>query len=118
MSAALRPPRGFHEQADGTIVCPHRNTSCCPACLAAHEPLVDVYGAIYWVPDPIERAEYDGSLTFSPEEIPSSVEGHSFEKPGEDCGETCSCGAPFYSGFNLQSMKVAHLKVWAAEAQR
>jgi|HubBroStandDraft_4_1064222.scaffolds.fasta_scaffold1604857_2 hypothetical protein len=36
-----RRPRG-HVQADGSFVCPHRDVSCCPACLAAHETARDL----------------------------------------------------------------------------
>lgn len=47
----------YHEQADGSVVCRHRDVSVCPACLAADECLVDVMGAVFYVPDPVERAE-------------------------------------------------------------
>lgn len=52
------PPRGFHEQADGTLVCPHRDLSTCDACATEHEPaIVEIAGAHFWIPDAGERAE-------------------------------------------------------------
>jgi len=46
----------LRSNADGSVVCAHRDLSCCERCLAADEQLVDVYGAVYRVPDPAERA--------------------------------------------------------------
>lgn len=54
-----RLPRGFRRNADESIVCKHRDLSCCPACAAAHEEIVDVYGAHFWIPDPAERAQFE-----------------------------------------------------------
>jgi len=50
---AVDQPRS---NADGSVVCGHRNVSCCEQCLAADEQLVDVYGVVYRVADPTERA--------------------------------------------------------------
>ena len=46
-----RRPKG-HTQADGSFVCPHRDLSCCAACLAADERLIEVYGQVFYVKDP------------------------------------------------------------------
>lgn len=41
----------FHEQADGSLVCPHRDLSTCEECFAATPNLVDVYSKVYrWEP--------------------------------------------------------------------
>jgi hypothetical protein len=47
----------FRTNADGSLVCPHRDLSVCPACLAQFPDLMDVFGAVYLVTDPAERAE-------------------------------------------------------------
>lgn len=52
----------FRTNADGSLVCPHRDLSCCPACAAADERIVDVVGAHFLVPDPAERASLLASL--------------------------------------------------------
>lgn len=45
----LLPPPGWHEQADGSLVCPHRDLSVCPAC-AQRPEAVEVVGAHFWLP--------------------------------------------------------------------
>jgi hypothetical protein len=52
MQKALR----HHTQADGTIVCRHRDLSCCADC-AKHPFVVEVAGAHFYVPNLIERTE-------------------------------------------------------------
>lgn len=52
----------YTTNADGSIVCMHRDLTCCPECLATDERLVDVYGAVFLVPDPAERAALQASL--------------------------------------------------------
>lgn len=54
--AGALPPKGWHEQADGTLVCPHRDLSVCPSCADAHEACVEVVGAHFWLPDADDRA--------------------------------------------------------------
>ncbi len=44
------PPRGWHEQKDGGLVCPHRDVSVCPECVAANPEAWDCYGVHFWVP--------------------------------------------------------------------
>ena len=39
--------RKFHEQADGSLVCEHRDVTCCGDCIDASEDVVDVYGAAF-----------------------------------------------------------------------
>lgn len=53
----MRLPRGFRRGHDDTIACPHRDLSCCPACVAAQPMLFEVYGVHYWMSE-AERAEY------------------------------------------------------------
>ena len=50
-------PTGFHEQRDGTVVCPHRDLSCCKECRGTDERLVEVSGVTFFLPDPADRAE-------------------------------------------------------------
>jgi hypothetical protein len=45
----------YRTNADGSVVCKHRDLSVCPACLAADPNLVDVLGAVF-VMTPAERA--------------------------------------------------------------
>lgn len=53
------PPEGFREDPDqGTLRCPHRDLSCCPACVAEHEAIVDADGAAYWIPDAGQRERF------------------------------------------------------------
>jgi hypothetical protein len=56
-SLTQRPPRGFREQADGTLVCPHRDLYVCDTCATSSPGIVEVMGVHYWIPDPAERAE-------------------------------------------------------------
>lgn len=44
-----------HNADDGRLICRHRDLSCCDACAAAHEEIVDVYGAHFWIADAAER---------------------------------------------------------------
>ncbi len=46
----------YRTNADGSAVCPHRDLTCCPDCVASDVRLVDVAGEYYFVPDPAERA--------------------------------------------------------------
>jgi hypothetical protein len=46
----------FRTNADGSLVCDHRDLSCCEAC-ADHPEIVEVYGSHFLVTDPTERAE-------------------------------------------------------------
>lgn len=58
MTAAI-----FREQADGSLVCPHRDLSVCPPCAASDPAIVDVVGAHFYVPDPADRAEILGMIS-------------------------------------------------------
>ena len=49
--------RKFHEQADGSLVCEHRDVTCCGDCIDACEDVVDVYGAAFHLTAG-ERAEF------------------------------------------------------------
>lgn len=49
----------MHEQADGSLVCVHRDLSVCPAC-AAHPAIVDVVGAHYFDADGTLAADIAG----------------------------------------------------------
>lgn len=49
------PAPRYRHNADGSVVCPHRDLSVCAVCAAADPTLVDVYGAHFEVPDPAER---------------------------------------------------------------
>ena len=49
--------RKFHEQADGSLVCEHRDVTCCSDCIEACCDVVDVYGAAFHM-TAIERAEF------------------------------------------------------------
>lgn len=53
----IRPPAGFHEQADRTLVCPHRDLSVCGACAASSPAIMEGMGAHYWVPNAGDRTE-------------------------------------------------------------
>ena len=53
-----RLPRGLHLQADGSVVCSHRDVSCCPACVAAHAACVVVVASMaFFVRTDAEAAE-------------------------------------------------------------
>lgn len=43
---------------NGSLICKHRDLSCCPTCADAHEEVVEVIGAHYWIADKAERDEY------------------------------------------------------------
>lgn len=47
--------RHFHEQKNGELICEHRDLSVCEDCLASSVKLVDIYGAVYFIPDAAER---------------------------------------------------------------
>jgi hypothetical protein len=51
-----KPDQSFRIDLDGALVCPHRGTSCCPAC-AGRSDIVAVYGRHYFAPTAAERAE-------------------------------------------------------------
>lgn len=55
ISTAL--PRGLRENADGSVVCKHRDVSCCDSCRQKHPWLIDVYGVVYFVRSEAERKE-------------------------------------------------------------
>ena len=46
----------YRTNADGSVVCRHRDMSCCADCLAADERLIDVMGAVFLVDDADVRA--------------------------------------------------------------
>jgi hypothetical protein len=46
-----RLPRKFHRQADDSIVCPHRDVSCCEDCIVDHKNLRPMLGVVYWMTD-------------------------------------------------------------------
>ena len=50
-------PAGLVEGADGSVVCRHRDVSCCDACRALHPWLIDVAGVVYFIRDAREREE-------------------------------------------------------------
>lgn len=56
----------FHEQADGTLVCRHRDTCVCPACQATYaDEISDVYGQHYAIPPHVaivDETEVDGAV--------------------------------------------------------
>lgn len=90
------PPAGFHRQADDTLMCPHRDITCCQECADAHREIVEVVGVHYWVRTEIEAlelfAELEGSVPATPAEIDhesavrevarSDAESLDFEAPG------------------------------------
>ena len=45
----------FNHNHDGSLICRHRDLSCCDACAAAHIHIVNVYGAHFWIDDAAER---------------------------------------------------------------
>lgn len=45
----------FRFNADGSLVCIHRDLSCCEDCANAHDEVTNVVGAHYWIADPAER---------------------------------------------------------------
>lgn len=45
-----RNPSTWRTNADGSLVCPHRDLSVCAEC-ARHPEVIEVYGAHYWDPD-------------------------------------------------------------------
>lgn len=48
-------PRNFRYDHDDSLICPHREVSCCDECAEAHEEIIEVYGRHYWEPDKQER---------------------------------------------------------------
>lgn len=47
----------------------------------------------------------------------TNTTAHQFANdPRQDGPDTCSCGAMFYDGYNLQAMKMAHLQAHGVEA--
>lgn len=52
----------YREGSEGEAICPHRDTTVCPACAASDERLVEVYGVWFFVPDGAERAELEREL--------------------------------------------------------
>lgn len=51
----------YREQADGSLVCRHRDLSVCKPCLDADPDLVDVMGAVYLIPVGPERDAYEAT---------------------------------------------------------
>ena len=47
----------FHEQTDGSLVCEHRDVTCCWDCIDACEDVADVYAAAFHMTAG-ERAEF------------------------------------------------------------
>lgn len=43
-------PRGWREDEDGQVACPHRDVSVCPGCADA-DFIVEVYGQFFFAPD-------------------------------------------------------------------
>ena len=52
------PPRNWHEQRDGALVCPHRDLSVCDRCADETPEAVECYGVHFWIGSPEERAEF------------------------------------------------------------
>lgn len=52
MTPLRLPSGGFREDPSGQLVCPHRDLSCCGACVDAHAEIVEVVGAHFWITDP------------------------------------------------------------------
>lgn len=52
-----RLPRGFRRDHDDSVICPHRDLSCCDECASKHEEIIEVVGRHYWVADKKERDE-------------------------------------------------------------
>lgn len=52
----------YRTNVDGSAVCPHRDLSCCPSCVAADPLLVEVYGIHYHVLSTVERDALLASL--------------------------------------------------------
>ena len=63
-------PKQFHVQADGSVVCPHRDLSVCADC-AGDDRLVEVSGAYFYEPDPDARAELRAMLADIDAEYPA-----------------------------------------------
>lgn len=49
-----RLPRGWRRGTQDEVACPHRDLSVCPTC-ATEPEVMDVFGAHYWVRNPVER---------------------------------------------------------------
>jgi hypothetical protein len=45
----------FRTNADGSLVCRHRDLGCCEVCADAHGEIIAVEGQHYWVVDRYER---------------------------------------------------------------
>lgn len=57
-SHRARPPKGFRENpSTGQISCPHRDVTCCPACLKANPEIVEVGGQCFWTSSEREKKE-------------------------------------------------------------
>jgi len=52
----LNPPRGWHEDREGALACPHRDLSVCPPCAASTPEALESYGMHFWIADPADRA--------------------------------------------------------------
>ena len=53
-----RPPRGFRENpSTSQLSCPHRDVTCCPACLKANPEIVEVGGQCFWTSSEREKKE-------------------------------------------------------------
>ncbi len=46
-----RTPHGFGTQADGSLVCPHRDRSVCDLCARTYPEITQVSGASFWLAD-------------------------------------------------------------------
>ena len=54
---AKKLPDTFYIQNDGSLVCEHRDISCCIDCRGKYANIVHVYGQTYWAEDHDELAE-------------------------------------------------------------
>ena len=59
MELLKHKPRGFHEQADSSLVCIHRDVSTCDECVAKYPNIIATMGQEYWAHDLEEFAELD-----------------------------------------------------------
>lgn len=59
----FRPlPRGWFENRDESVACPHRDMFVCPSCLASEPQAFELSGRTYWTYDADEFAELTALL--------------------------------------------------------
>lgn len=68
-------PRGFSlDPATGQLQCPHRDVSCCKACLDRYFEIVEVRGQHFWTATPEEKRKLlillSGGITDSEYDAP------------------------------------------------